>query len=102
MGPSEAEILANVSGLGIDFSGYRASQPRYNNTIGVDDWLAMVSSYAGDRYNVKDSVLRLAAASQSAVNDFTVNYEITSDAQEMCLIAMHHNSGSVSLFLMPG
>lgn len=95
MGPSEAEILANVSGLGIDFSGYRASQPRYNNTIGVDDWLAMVSSYAGDRYNVKDSVLRLAAASQSAVNDFTVNYEITSDAQEMCLIAMHHNSGSV-------
>lgn len=95
MGPSEAEILGNIAGLGMDFSGYRANQPRYNNTIGVDDWLAMISVYPGDRYNVKDSVLRLAAASQSAVDEFSTSYEIVNDAQEMCLIAMHHNSGSV-------
>lgn len=95
MGPSESEILANISGLGVDFSAYTAKQPRYNNTIGIDEWLAMASSYPGDRYNVKDSVLRLAAASQSAVKDFTANYEIVNDAQEMCLVAMHHNSGSV-------
>lgn len=95
MGPSESEILANISGLGVDFSAYTAKQPRYNNTIGIDEWLAMASSYPGDRYNVKDSVLRLAAASQSAVNDFTANYEIINDAQEMCIVAMHHNSGSV-------
>lgn len=95
MGPSESEILANVSGLGVDFSAYTAKQPRYNDTIGIDEWLAMASSNPGDRYNVKDSVLRLAAASQSAVNDFTANYEIVNDAQEMCLVAMHHNSGSV-------
>ena len=95
MGPSEAEILGNIGGIGVDFSGYIASQPRYNNTIGVDDWLAMISVYPGDRYNVKDSVLRLAAASQSAVDEFSTSYEIVNDAQEMCLIAMHHNSGSV-------
>lgn len=95
MGPSEPEILGNISGIGIDFSGYIANQPRYNNTIGVDEWLTMASTYPGDRYNVKDSVLRLAAASQSAIDDFTANYEIINDAQEMCIVAMHHNSGSV-------
>lgn len=95
MGPSEESILSNIRNIGMDFSGYSAYEPRLGRTLTVDDWLAQLSSYPGDRFNVRDSVLRLAAASQEAIDQYSQQYVIENDAEVMAIIAMHHNSGSV-------
>lgn len=95
MGPSEASILSNIGSVGMDFTGYQANEPRLGRTIDADIWLSQLSSAPGDRFNVKDSVLRLAAASQEAVDLYSSQYEIKNDMEMMALVAMHHNSGSV-------
>jgi hypothetical protein len=95
MGPSEAEILSNIRNVGIDFSDYVAYEPRNNRNIIADDWLAEISSAPGDRFSVKDSVLRLAASAQGAVDQYSGQHVIENDMELMCLISMAHNAGSV-------
>lgn len=95
MGPSEASILSNVSGSDLDFTDYSAYEPRNSRTLTVDDWLSMLSTEPGDRFNVRDSVLRMAASAQGAIDDYSSQYVINNDMEIMCLIAMQHNSGSV-------
>lgn len=95
MGPSEASILANISGAGTDFSGYSAYEPRNSRTLTVNDWLANVATTPGDRFNVRDSILRVASEAQDAINQYASQYPIENDSQEMLIVAMTHNSGSV-------
>lgn len=95
MGPSEAEILGNIRGTGIDLSLYNAYEPRNSRTITGDMWLDELSTYPGDRFSVKDSVLRLASACQSSIDQYGSQYQIENDMETMCLLAMSHNSGSV-------
>lgn len=95
MGPSEASILSNIDSVGMDFSGYLASEPRLGRMIDANIWLSQLSSTPGDRFNVKDSVLRLASAAQEAVDQYSSQYEIKNDMEMMALVAMQHNSGSV-------
>lgn len=95
MGPSEAEILSNIRAAGMDFTGYSAYEPRNSRTLSADDWLAELATTPGDRHNVKDSILRLAASAQEVVDNYSTQYEIKNDMEIMCAIAMQHNSGSV-------
>lgn len=95
MGPSEASILSNVNSMDVDFSTYAAYEPRNSRNIGVEDWLSMVSTKVGDRYNVKDSVLRIAAASQEAVDSYSKQYTVQNDMEIMALVAMNHNAGNL-------
>lgn len=95
MGPSEAEILSNVQNMGIDLKYYAAYEARNNRNISGEEWLKQISSAPGDRYNIRDSLLRLAAASQAHVDQYASQYEINSDYEMMCLIGMSHNAGSV-------
>lgn len=95
MGPSESEILANIKGADLDLDIYVAYEARNNRNITADEWLAQVSTKPGDRFSVKDSMLRLASASQSAVDQYTSQYEFRNDYEIMCAIAMAHNAGSV-------
>ena len=94
MGPSEASILANIDTTGIDFTGYQAYEPRNGRYITAEDWIAGASTGPGDRFSVRDSVLRIASEAQDAVYQFTSMYEVTNDSQLAVLIAMQHNAGS--------
>lgn len=95
MGPSEAEILGNIKGTDIDLSKLAAYEPRNERNIGGEEWVAGASTKPGDRFNIRDSLLRLAASSQSAIDQYVSQYEIANDSEVMCLIAMAHNAGSV-------
>ena len=95
MGPSEAEILSNIKGTGIDLSTYVAYEPRNNRNITGEEWISQVSTAPGDRFSVKDSLLRLASAAQSAIDQYSDQYQIENDYEMMALIAMSHNAGSV-------
>lgn len=95
MGPPETEILSNISGAGIDFTGYQAYEPRNSRNIGVKEWLDELSSYPGDRHNVKDAILRFASASQEAIDAYNSLYEIRDNLEAVAVVAMHHNAGSV-------
>lgn len=95
MGPSEAEILNNIQGTDIDLSMYVAYEPRNNRNITGEEWLAQVSTAPGDRFSVKDSLLRLASAVQSAIDQYSDQHQIENDYEMMTLIAMAHNAGSV-------
>lgn len=95
MGPSEAEILSNIRGAGIDFTGYQAWEPRNSRSIGVEEWLSGLATTPGDRHNVKDTILRFASASQEAINAYSSMYTIESNLEAVAVIAMSHNAGSV-------
>lgn len=97
MGSSEKSILSNARNMGIDFTGYVANEPRFNRTIGVSEWLDNLSEHPGDRHNVKDCILRLASASQDAVDQFTTMYDINDDYHALTIIAQHHGSSSIWL-----
>ena len=94
MGPSEAEILNNIQGTDIDeyVCGVRAKN---NRNITGEEWLAQVSTAPGDRFSVKDSLLRLASAVQSAIDQYSDQHQIENDYEMMTLIAMADNAGSV-------
>lgn len=95
MGPSEATILANVGSIDRNMSMYSAYEPRNKRTIDVDTWLSNSSKQPGDRFNVRDSVLRLASASQDALDSYTSQYTIHNDMEVVALIAQHHGSSSI-------
>lgn len=95
MGPSEASILTNVAGVGIDYSGYQAYEASTLHILTVNDWLARVSANPGDRYNTRDSVLRFASVSQDSVNKYVEQYDIRNDMELVSLVAIGHNTEGV-------
>ena len=44
---------------------------------------------------MRDSILRVASEAQDAINQYASQYPIENDSQEMLIVAMTHNSGSV-------
>lgn len=95
MGPSEAEILSNIKNTDIDLKYYAAYEARNNRNITGEEWLEQCSTAPGDRFSVKDSLLRLASAAQGDIDTYSSQYTINNDYEMMVLIAMAHNAGSV-------
>ena len=95
MGPSEKEILSNVSNMDIDLKYYAAYEARNNRNITGEEWLAQVSDKPGDRFSVKDSLLRLASAAQGNIDSYASQYDIQNDYEMMGVVAMGHSAGSV-------
>lgn len=95
MGPSEESILERFEGTGLDTSNYSAYEARNSRVLTAKDWLDNLASTPGDRFNVKDSILRFASASQEAVDSYSSMYEIENEYEVVVMLAINHNSGSV-------
>ena len=95
MGKSESELLKGVEAK----EGWYAYETKAGGgAYSMANWLSRASLCKGDRFNVKDVILRMANASNSAVHAWKRNYTVTNEYQQVIMLAMYHaNSGVWSM-----
>ena len=94
MGVSEAEKLKNVDVS--KYSGYTAAETKNGTTVNLTRWINGASTRRGDRFNVKDCILRMAGACISACKGITqCGYKVRTDPQLIVMMAQYHGASGV-------